>query len=563
MNIQNKSNDFLPILVVENDEIMCLLYSELFVNKEIDIVICQSIRDAKRAIDHHDFSLIILDNHLDDGFGLDLIPLIKSRMPFAPVVVVTASSDQRVMEEYFNLGASDCVIKPFHAGLMWTKTYKLLVQSQLEIEADRQRKVLQQHVYQEQQEEKLAYYVYQHMLGDVNSPAYMNAVTLPQTNFSGDIQLYRESPAGNQYIFFADATGHGLAAAISVLPMISIFNAMVFKGHRASAILHELNEKIRNFIPPDRFVAGIFIEIDIHQQCVNIWNGGMPPVYILDKENVIVEQVPSKSMALSILDPEHFNSSLFSIPIKKDQKVLFFSDGLIEQENDAKEVFGVSGFQAVLQDAKENIANFYADVITDFRQNTPVTDDISVCCLDLSKLPEDINRLKKKVPSNGNLMFELKLEGDQLKQIDALNGVYQFFSLMMLDKDRVQKAFTVISELYNNALDHGVLNLTSDLKNAGDFLAYIEEREQRLKALKHSDSVLLTFQWSGSKDELTITVKDSGLGFDTKSNVKSDTLNKSNELLEVQSHGWGVSLIKKLCTSYECLAPGNFTKVTL
>ena len=243
--------------------------------------------------------------------------------------------------------------------------------------------------------------------------------------------------------------------------------------------------------------------------------------------------------------------------------MLFFSDGLIEQENDAKEVFGVSGFQAVLQDAKENIANFYADVITDFRQNTPVTDDISVCCLDLSKLPEDINRLKKKVPSNGNLMFELKLEGDQLKQIDALNGVYQFFSLMMLDKDRVQKAFTVISELYNNALDHGVLNLTSDLKNAGDFLAYIEEREQRLKALKHSDSVLLTFQWSGSKDELTITVKDSGLGFDTKANVKTDTLNKSNELLEVQSHGRGVSLIKKLCTSYECLAPGNFTKVTL
>lgn len=48
---------------------------------------------------------------------------------------------------------------------------------------------------------------------------------IPTTLFSGDIVAVSRSHSGALYALLADATGHGLAAAISVLAVLQVFSA--------------------------------------------------------------------------------------------------------------------------------------------------------------------------------------------------------------------------------------------------------------------------------------------------------------------------------------------------
>ncbi|WP_226993041.1 hypothetical protein [Paraglaciecola polaris] len=72
------------------------------------------------------------------------------------------------------------------------------------------------------------------------------------------------------------------------------------------------------------------------------------------------------------------------------------------------------------------------------------------------------------------------------------------------------RLFTVISELYNNALAHGVLPLDSELKHSPDGLEeYFVLRTQRLVQLKNIN-IKLSLTYEPTERLLKIVVRDSG-----------------------------------------------------
>jgi anti-sigma regulatory factor (Ser/Thr protein kinase) len=76
--------------------------------------------------------------------------------------------------------------------------------------------------------------------------------------------------------------------------------------------------------------------------------------------------------------------------------------------------------------------------------------------------------------------------------------------------------FTVLAELYSNALEHGVLGLESSLKaNAEGFADYYRQRSDRLAHL--TDGFVrfhLHLLPDGGGGRLRLRVEDSGAGFD-------------------------------------------------
>jgi cyclic di-GMP phosphodiesterase len=57
------------------------------------------------------WSLILLDNNLPDGIGIDLLARIRETAPHVPVVMLTAEGSETVIVEAFRRGASDYVVK--------------------------------------------------------------------------------------------------------------------------------------------------------------------------------------------------------------------------------------------------------------------------------------------------------------------------------------------------------------------------------------------------------------------------------------------------------------------
>lgn len=57
--------------------------------------------------------LVVVDLNLGDGYGEELLPMIRERIPaLAQIVVLTGSFQRAGMERCYQLGAGSCFVKP-------------------------------------------------------------------------------------------------------------------------------------------------------------------------------------------------------------------------------------------------------------------------------------------------------------------------------------------------------------------------------------------------------------------------------------------------------------------
>jgi serine phosphatase RsbU (regulator of sigma subunit) len=164
---------------------------------------------------------------------------------------------------------------------------------------------------------------------------------VPAAVFSGDIVAAVHAPGGRVYTLLADATGHGLAAAITALPVLSVFYTLAERGCPLGEILAEINRNLRATLPGDRFVASTILYVDGAEGTAEIWNGGMPDVLLLDSDGHIVQTVASSQLPLGIVDFTADMSATTRIAWKAGCQFAMYSDGLIEAGNTAGEQFGV------------------------------------------------------------------------------------------------------------------------------------------------------------------------------------------------------------------------------
>ena len=80
-------------------------------NHAVDWV--QRLDDAEAALRAIDYGLILLDLHLPDGRGLDLLRKLRKTADRTPVIIATARDQIRDRIEGLNAGADDYIVKPF------------------------------------------------------------------------------------------------------------------------------------------------------------------------------------------------------------------------------------------------------------------------------------------------------------------------------------------------------------------------------------------------------------------------------------------------------------------
>lgn len=164
---------------------------------------------------------------------------------------------------------------------------------------------------------------------------------VPATHFSGDIVAASRSDDGCFYVLLADATGHGLGAAISVLPVMTLFYNSIGAGLPLADLVAKINNQLREAMPVGRFVACTCLRIDPQQRQAGIWIGGMPSVLLIDSNGRLLSEICAADLPLGIddMDARHLQiGSLDQIP--PGAQLVLCSDGLIESENPAGEAFG-------------------------------------------------------------------------------------------------------------------------------------------------------------------------------------------------------------------------------
>lgn len=108
-----QSSQPLRVILVDGDARMCsVVKQELNLDARITLVGTGSnVREGKLLISKNGFDVMLVDAHLGDGLGLELISYMKTHRPIAEAVVISVIDDEHQAIKAFQQGAAGYLVK--------------------------------------------------------------------------------------------------------------------------------------------------------------------------------------------------------------------------------------------------------------------------------------------------------------------------------------------------------------------------------------------------------------------------------------------------------------------
>ena len=100
------------VLIVEDEGEMCLVLNILLKDEDIELDHVQNLSSAEEYLARVQPSIIILDNKLPDGYGIDFISYIKRKYPSIKIIMITGY-DVSAKDVALEMGADFFLEKPF------------------------------------------------------------------------------------------------------------------------------------------------------------------------------------------------------------------------------------------------------------------------------------------------------------------------------------------------------------------------------------------------------------------------------------------------------------------
>lgn len=238
-------------------------------------------------------------------------------------------------------------------------------------------------LYAEQErEQELAREIMERQIhGDwLQDPRVQYAVSATD-RFSGDLVMLARSPSGRTFAMLADATGHGLAAAISVLPVLSMFYAEVARDVSLQGLVSAINNQLRAALPVGRFVGAGIVCLSADASEIEVWVGGVPEVLLLDGDGKVAARFASSHVPLGIEASAPASTEPIRCVVAPGQQVLLYSDGVIEASRGG-DAFGHQSLECALATSAptQRVAAVLA-ALRDHLGGAPQHDDISMLLL--------------------------------------------------------------------------------------------------------------------------------------------------------------------------------------
>lgn len=100
------------VLIIEDEADMCLLLNILLTGKGIELDHVKTLGKAKTYLEETNPSVLILDNKLPDGLGMDFIPFVKKTYPATKIIMISGF-DKAAADVALENGADTYLSKPF------------------------------------------------------------------------------------------------------------------------------------------------------------------------------------------------------------------------------------------------------------------------------------------------------------------------------------------------------------------------------------------------------------------------------------------------------------------
>ncbi|MDM8549305.1 SpoIIE family protein phosphatase [Desulfobacterales bacterium HSG2] len=352
---------------------------------------------------------------------------------------------------------------------------------------------------------------------------------MPAELVGGDVFEVLKRGENRLLIFLADVTGHGIPAAMTANVLKMLFNEIAETTADPAAICEYLNRKVSRITSPDDAVSVFCGEIDPEAMTLTYYHSGLPSPLILRDH----ELIRLKPTGLPICFMDDLIAGCKCVPIRKNDMLIAFTDGITEAISQDGRLFGYRGAEELIGKIMPNVHDAVEHLVkkaTLFQQKDTFQDDVILFAVRLSDEEEKTSATGwSRFCGPDKFLFKIKTKSVNIDETVSL-FINHVAEKAEVPYERLKRLKIAFSEILTNAVEHGNLEMSA-LKNVPVFLdseRYRQVFRERSQSDRYGEK-LIRMECLHRGDYLEISVEDDGPGFDPQAvpDPKENTLRMS------------------------------------
>lgn len=392
------------ILLVDDEEPVRRLLATVLsgLDEPCHIQAAAEARQAQALLSTAAFDVVITDVNMPGLSGLDLMQWAQEQRPGPTWIILTGQGGYEDAVRAVRLGAFDFVAKTTDMldrisvavrnalRQRYLASERLWLQEELEqrnarlreqvaclreqtdiIEQDLRQAELIQRALLPRQPPRLEGYA-------------VDAVYRPCHIVGGDLYDVVQEDAGHVSLVVADATGHGIAAAMLAVLFkhdLHLLDASTGRPKAPSEVLREANRALLDECrAPAFFVTAAYCLLDLQTGEITTASAGHPPL-LIGRSDGRVEPVHRTGPALGLFEDASFGEARFRL--EDGDRLLLYTDGLSGRAN-GRRLLSLDELSEAVRDHSlpgASLLNRLLELGAQHRGGEPSEDDITLLCL--------------------------------------------------------------------------------------------------------------------------------------------------------------------------------------
>jgi sigma-B regulation protein RsbU (phosphoserine phosphatase) len=380
------------VLVVDDEAPIRDILSFYLKRAGYQVLLAENGRMALEEMAKLQPDLILSDLRMPEMAGDELCQAVKGNPRTRDIffVLVSALDGMSTRIGGLNLGADDMISKPFHAQEVMAKVESAFRIIGMQKEIKRQNLELTRYQERMTAELDLAARLQLGLLPPLPGQAPGLRYThryLPAEGIGGDI--YTLIPLAERCAAFliADVSGHGVTAALISSMVKTFFESQVRLGHGPLAWAQAMNRDLARSTLSEQFATAFLARLEPSENALRFVCAGHPaPLRIHQgagggRKHLSI--LGGKGFMLGIEEDLPFSEQ--SCPFEPGDRLVFYTDGLVEAEREDRQFLGEQGLLEICVDLPadaEEAADCIIERATAFNRSIPFADDVTLVILD-------------------------------------------------------------------------------------------------------------------------------------------------------------------------------------
>jgi sigma-B regulation protein RsbU (phosphoserine phosphatase) len=363
------------ILIVEDNPASLEIIQARLVANNYDVI---TAADGEKGLEQARGKLpdlILLDIMMPKMDGLEVCRRLKSdtTLPFMPIIMVTAKADPKDVVAGLEAGGDEYLAKPVDHRSLLARVHSMLRIKELHDMVLDQSNEMKSQLKTATKVQSLFWPNIPKLPNNLNIWAFSE----PASYVGGDLYDIIGLSDDSLLAYVADVAGKGVAAALIMAALSTMIRSEAPFHHNLDELLQIVNKRMYSLCSDEGYFATIILSRYWPESGrLQLLRAGHPnPLWISGGGIVALPQL--KGVSLGITEVSSYETQ--EIILSPGDSCLLYSDGVLEAENDALELYGDNNLQECVRKGDgPPYARGVLDAVNNWRGDAEINDDLTI-----------------------------------------------------------------------------------------------------------------------------------------------------------------------------------------